>query len=91
MKSEKEKEHNILEQEISNIIWLSVSESAKLGGVESKTIRRAIQSKNIKYKVIKNRYLIDLSSLIIFLNERVKLKNKFYDRGLGQYVKKWKE
>lgn len=35
----------------SSQLWLSVSESAKFGGVDSKTIRRAIKSKKIKYKV----------------------------------------
>ena len=90
MKPKDKKEQNIFQEEIVNTIWVSVSESAKLGGIESKTIRRAIQSKNIKYKIIKNRYSIDLSSLIFFLNERIKLKNKFNTRGLGQYVMKWK-
>jgi len=84
-------ENKILGKEIDNIIWLSVSESAKLGGIESKTIRRAIQSQKLKYKIIKNRYLIDLSSLIIFLNSSIKLKNKLKLKGLGQYVMEWKK
>ena len=94
-----EKEYNnqeikasILNQKVLNPIWLSISESAKLGGVTTKTIRRAVQSKKISYKIISNRYLIEFSSLAVYLwhNTR-KLKNKFNQNGLGQYVKKWKK
>ncbi len=72
-------------------IWLSVSESAKLAGVDNKTIRRAIKSKKLRYKVSGNRYAIRLSSLIEFSHENAKLRNKFYSQGLGQYVDKFKK
>ncbi len=75
---------------INTPIWLSVSEAAKLGGVQTKTIRRAIQFNNVKYKIIGNRYAIDFPSLITFLHTKTKLKNKFNQFGLGQYVDKWK-
>jgi len=70
-------------------IWLSVSEAAKLGGVSTKTIRRSLQGKQVRYKIIKNRYLIDLASLIIFLHSKKKLLNKLSQFGLGQYIEKW--
>lgn len=76
---------------IINPIWLSVSEAAKLGGINTKTIRRAIQSKAIKYKVVKNRYFIELGSIIIFLQTTVKLHNKLNQYGLGQYVNNWQD
>jgi len=76
--------------EIKTPIWLSVSEAAKIGGVQTKTIRRAIQYNNVKYKIISNRYLIDLSTLLTFLQTKTKLKNKLNQFGLGQYVDKWK-
>lgn len=79
-----------LNNEIKTPIWLSVSESAKIGGVQTKTIRRAIQNNKVKYKIIGNRYLIDLASLITFLRAKTKLKNKLNQFGLGQYVDKWK-
>ena len=79
-----------LNNEIKTPIWLSVSEAAKIGGVQTKTIRRAIQYNKVKYKIIGNRYLIDLSSLLIFLQAKTKLKNKLNQFGLGQYVEKWK-
>lgn len=72
-------------------IWLSVSESAKIGGVNNKTIRRAIQNKNLKYKIVNNRYFIDIKSLVIYLYSNKKLINKLNQYGLGQYIEKWRE
>jgi len=80
----------ISSNEINTPIWLSVSEAAKIGGVQTKTIRRAIQYNKVKYKIIGNRYLIDLASLLTFLQTKTKLKNKLSQSGLGQYVDKWK-
>jgi len=76
--------------EVKYPIWLSVSEAANLGGVQSKTIRRAIKSdQNLKYKIIKNRYQIELGSLLRYLHKNTKLKNKLLEFGLGQYLKDW--
>ena len=72
-----------------NQIWLSVSEAAKVGGVQGKTIRRAIK-KDLKYKVIGNRYAIDFKSLIDYLHQNTKLKNKLNEHGIGQFIKEWK-
>ncbi|MFA5163152.1 MAG: hypothetical protein WC441_01330 [Patescibacteria group bacterium] len=81
-----------IDKTIKNPLWLSVSEAAKIGGVQGKTIRRAIKSDpKIVYKIVKDRYQIELSSLLIFLNKNTKLQNKLLDFGLGQYVDKWKE
>ena len=77
--------------EVDNPLWLSVTEAAKIGGIQNKTIRRAIQSKTIKYKIISNRYLIEVSSLVTFLHTRTKLKNKLNQLGIGQYIENWKE
>ncbi len=76
---------------VSNPLWFSISEAAKLGGVQAKTIRRAIQSNAVKYKVIKNRYLVDFASVIIYLHSKKKLQNKLENFGVGQYIDKWKE
>ncbi len=79
-------------KEVQYPIWVSVSEAASLGGVQGKTIRRAIKSDtNLRYKIVKNRYQIELGSLICFLHKNTKLKNKLNDTGLGQYVTGWKE
>ena len=67
-------------------LWLSVAEAAKLGGVTDKTIRRAFKADaGLKFKVIKNRYQIELSSLILYLHRNAKLRNKLMQHGLGQY------
>lgn len=72
-----------------NPLWLSVSEAAKVGGVQTKTIRRAIK-KELKFKVKGNRYFIALSSLIVYLHRNTKLQNKLNEHGIGQYIKEWK-
>lgn len=74
------------EKEISSPLWFSVSSSAKIGGVDPKTIRRALKSDSgLKYKIIKDRYKIELGSLLSFLSKNTKLKNKLNKNGLGQY------
>ncbi len=77
--------------EVISPIWLSVSESAKLGGVQSKTIRRGLDSGILKFKVVRNRYLINFATLAIWMLKNTKLRNKFNNFGIGQYVDKWKE
>ncbi|OGF25984.1 hypothetical protein A2303_02640 [Candidatus Falkowbacteria bacterium RIFOXYB2_FULL_47_14] len=79
-----------LTKKVFKPIWLSVSESAKLGGVAQKTIRRALTGKQLKYKIVKDRYLIDLASVVTFLCSNTKLKNKLNFNGIGQYVDIWR-
>jgi len=81
----------LLVKNIKNPLWLSVSEAAKLGGVQTKTIRRAIKSNHLRYKIIGNRYLINLESLIAFSYSNRKLMNKLNEYGLGQYIKEWEK
>jgi len=73
-------------------IWLSVSEAASLGGVQGKTIRRALKDDDsgLVFRIVKNRYQIEFRSLIIFLHRNTKLLNKLKLYGLGQYVSEWK-
>jgi len=73
-------------------IWLSVSEAASLGGVQDKTIRRALKDDDsgLVFRIVKNRYQIEFRSLIIFLHRNTKLLNKLKLHGLGQYVSEWK-
>lgn len=76
-------------QNTNTPLWLSVSEAAKVGGVNNKTIRRAIQAKTVRYKVINNRYFLDFGSVLSYLKETRKLHNKLNSFGVGQYVEKW--
>lgn len=78
------------DENINNTLWLSISEAANLGGVQIKTIRRAIQSNTIKYKITNNRYTVEISSVLKYLHSKTKLKNKLDQFGLGQYVNKWR-
>lgn len=71
-------------------IWLSVSEVAKLGGLSSKTVRRAIEKGQLKYKVINNRYLINMTTAIRFFLSSAKLRNKLNQDGIGQWIETWK-
>ena len=81
----------LLAKDFKNPLWLSISEAAKIGGVTNKTIRRAIKSHTIKYKVIGNRYLVDIKSLVIYLYTKKKLTNKLNEYGVGQYIESWKQ
>lgn len=81
---------NFPTKEVKYPIWVSVSEAADLGGVQGKTIRRAIKSDpNLHYKIVKNRYQIEFGSLLVFLHKNTKLKNKLKEFGLGQYINEW--
>jgi hypothetical protein len=82
---------SILTKEVTNIVWLTVTECSKLCGVTTKTIRRAIQAKSIRYKIVKDRYLIDLATAVTFLYKNKKLRNKLNNYGIGQYIEKWRE
>lgn len=73
-----------------NTIRLSVSEAAKLFGIEQKTIRRAIKEGQLRYVVVRGRYRITFDSLLAWSQTRPKIKSKFVSRGIGQYVDKWK-
>ena len=81
----------MLEENVKHPVWLSVSETAKIGGVQSKTIRRAIQDNRIKYKIVKNRYFVDFASAVNFFHTNTKLRNKLNIYGVGQYIKSWRE
>ena len=76
-------------KKIENEIWLSVSEAAVVGGVQTKTIRRTIKAGTLRYKIVSNRYLINFKTLIFFLQSNTKLKNKLDEHGVGQYVAVW--
>ncbi len=84
-------DNQILKSKVLNPLWLSVSECAKIGGITTKTIRRAMQANKIRYKIINNRYLVDFPSVITYLFSKKKLKNKLNQQGLGQYIAEWKK
>lgn len=90
-RSSSKKEIPLAPAEVTHPLWLSVSESAKLAGVGSKTIRRGLDSHKLTFKVVGNRYLINSKDLITWLLAHTKLRNKFINHGFGQYVAFWKQ
>ena len=77
-------------KEQKELIRLSVSEAAKLFGVNALTIRRAIAAQEVTYATVAGRYKINFESLVKWSQRHTTIKNKMANRGIGQYVEKWK-
>ena len=73
-----------------NIIRVSVSEAAKLFGISTRTVRRAITDGDIAYVVVRGRYKINFESLVKWSQERPTVRNKLASTGIGQFVGNWK-
>ncbi|MCX6782319.1 MAG: excisionase family DNA-binding protein [Candidatus Magasanikbacteria bacterium] len=72
------------------LIRLSVSEAAKLFGVSSLTVRRAIANQEVTYAVVAGRYKINFESLVKWSQRHTTVRNKLAERGIGQYVERWR-
>lgn len=72
------------------LIRLSISEAARLFGVNPQTIRRAVSSQEITYVVVSGRYKLNFESLVKWSQRHTAIKNKLAKRGIGQFVDKWK-
>jgi len=72
------------------IIRVSVSEAAKLFGISSRTIRRAIAAGEIAYVVVHGRYKISFESLVKWSQMRSSVRHKLASVGIGQFVEKWR-
>jgi hypothetical protein len=94
LKNKREKkiksDSGFLSLEPANPIWLTMAETAKLGGVQKRTIKRALRSGHLKYRIIDSRYQVDLRSALIYFFSKKKLWNKLKESGIGQYVEKWR-
>lgn len=75
---------------MSTPIRLSVSEAAKIFGVSSRTIRRAISSNEVNYIVVQGRYKIGFESLLKWSQSSTTVKNKRDRDGIGQFVEQWR-
>lgn len=73
-----------------NLIRVSVSEAARLFGVSTRTIRRAIADGEVTYVVVRGRYKISFESLVRWSQARPKVRNKTANQGIGQFVGQWK-
>lgn len=72
------------------IIRLSVSDSAKLFGIDQKTIRRALKNNELRYVVVRGRYKISFESMLVWSQQKPRVKNRLEQKGIGQYVGDWK-
>lgn len=72
------------------VVRVSVSEAARLFGVNPQTIRRAIRDQEIKYVVVAGRYKLDFESLVKWSQQKTTVRNKSNQHGIGQFVQKWK-
>ena len=72
------------------LIRVSISEAARLFGVNPQTIRRAIQNQEITYVVVAGGYKINFESLIRWSQQKTTVRNKSNQDGIGQYVNQWR-
>jgi excisionase family DNA binding protein len=71
-------------------IRLSVSEAAKLFGVSTRTVRRAIAANEVRYIVVQGRYKLSFESLLKWSQKSSRVRKKRDSGGIGQYVDMWK-
>lgn len=72
------------------IIRVSVSEAARLFGVSSRTIRRAIHEQHVRYVVVQGRYKLNFEDLIKWSQKNTAIQKKMNANGIGQYIDRWK-
>ena len=72
------------------VIRVSISEAARLFGVNSQTIRRAIKGQEVTYVIVSGRYKLNFESLVKWSQRHTTIKNKLVKKGIGQFVDKWK-
>lgn len=77
-------------QEPKQVIRLSISEAARLFGVNPQTIRRAIKDQELTYVVVAGRYKLDFESVVKWSQRTTTVRNKSNKQGIGQFVDKWK-
>lgn len=72
------------------VIRVSISEAARLFGVNAQTIRRAITAQEVTYIIVAGRYKLNFESLVKWSQKHTTLKNKLESKGIGQFVGHWK-
>ncbi len=72
------------------LVRVSVSEAARLFGVNTQTIRRAVAAQEVTYVIVAGRYKLNFESLVKWSQRHTTVKNKLANRGIGQFVDKWK-
>ena len=75
---------------MSVAIRVSISEAARLFGVNPRTIRRAIADGQVRYIIVQGRYKIHFESLVLWSQRKTSVRNKSNKQGIGQFVEHWK-
>lgn len=75
---------------MATAIRLTVSEAAKMFGVSTRTIRRAIAKQEVGYIVVQGRYKLDFASLLKWSQSSTTVRKKRDAGGIGQFVEKWR-
>jgi len=71
-------------------IRVSVSEAAKLFGVSTATIRKAITSGELRYIVVRERYKINFEDLISWSQKSARRSTQFREKGIGKFASRWR-
>lgn len=74
----------------NTIIRVSISEAAKLFGINPQTVRRAIKAQEVGYVVVRGRYRVNFESLLKWSQKKTTVRNKLNTTGIGQFVEHWK-
>lgn len=82
--------NDIPQKDSKEMIRVSVSEAARLFGVNTQTIRRAIRAQEVTYVVVAGRYKLNFESLVKWSQRHTTVKNKLANKGIGQFVDRWK-
>ncbi len=75
---------------VPTIVRVSVSEAARLFGINTRTIRRALATGELTYIVVRGRYKINFESLVRWSQQKPTVGKKRDTAGIGQYVDQWK-
>ena len=78
------------EQKPKEMIRVSISEAARLFGVNAQTIRRAVAAQEVTYVVVGGRYKLNFESLVKWSQQHTTVRNKLAKKGIGQFVGQWK-
>jgi len=73
----------------SKPIRVSVSEAAKLFGVSTATIRKALREQELRYIIVQNRYKINFEDLVSWSQKSARRSGQFREKGIGQFATKW--
>lgn len=71
-------------------IRISISEAARLFGVNAQTIRRAIKDGQMEFMLVQGRYKIDFEHVLRWSQKSSHLQNKMSARGIGKFVQGWR-